>query len=182
MLGVGSAVLTRDIFAVEVESQISASSSSQILQTQLLHHINHINQNFCTQIYHCLQFSQFFSSRAHTSQIHSTKSHFLAFVSLAIMSFELPNELWLQVFEDLDYADLKRCQRVSKSFNALINAPYLDRNLFRGTVLPATAPIEFGRVNAHPALCDLVSCHFRESAAAISKLDLYCLQNLKAKI
>ena len=65
---------------------------------------------------------------------------------------DFPNEVWLEVFSNLDYFDLKRCQSVSKTFKALTTHSAFDSCLFRApSVVPASAEIDANEVELHPA-------------------------------
>lgn len=65
---------------------------------------------------------------------------------------ELPNEIWLEVLMCFDYTTLKVCERINKTFKAMIQSACLDNKLFRSrTVLHAGSPIVLVDVELHPA-------------------------------
>jgi F-box domain len=67
------------------------------------------------------------------------------------MPAEIPDELWLMVFEHLTYETLKTCESVSKTFNAFTKSPSLDPKLFRGPVQSSNIPVNPEKVELHPA-------------------------------
>lgn len=72
-------------------------------------------------------------------------------------SFELPNELWLHVFLELDYFGLKACMSVSTTFKALTSHAALDATLFRSKlIIAAGGKIDLEKVSLHPAF-DMIS-------------------------
>lgn len=71
-------------------------------------------------------------------------------------SIELPNEVWVDVMSSLNYSELKTCERVSKSFQALIlNAPALAKIVFRSRrVLGSMGDMtSTDGVKLHPVFC-----------------------------
>jgi len=64
----------------------------------------------------------------------------------------MPNEVWLNIFELLEYKELKNCTMVCRNFNILANHPSLDDNLFRGRVLADNATIPIRTLSIHPIL------------------------------
>ncbi|ORY88340.1 hypothetical protein BCR35DRAFT_301877 [Leucosporidium creatinivorum] len=70
-------------------------------------------------------------------------------------NINLPSEVWLNVLSDseLEYFDLKRVQRVSKSFDRLIKTPFFDPLLFRSQ--PPSTPPDDDETELHPILFDL---------------------------
>jgi len=72
----------------------------------------------------------------------------------------MPNEVWLNIFELLEYKALKNCTMVCRNFNILANHPSLDDNLFRGRVLADNATIPIHILSIHPILNRMsYACH-----------------------
>ncbi|ORY88331.1 hypothetical protein BCR35DRAFT_330201 [Leucosporidium creatinivorum] len=66
-------------------------------------------------------------------------------------SITLPPEIWLDILSRCSYFDLKKAQRVCKSFNELIKTPHFDSILFRAQADPSTLTPET-RPLLHPVL------------------------------
>lgn len=65
----------------------------------------------------------------------------------------LPSEVWMEIFELLDYVTLKKLARVSKYFGMLANHHCLNENLFRGTAhnMDGATAIPLRDFETHPA-------------------------------
>ncbi|GAB7354588.1 hypothetical protein MBLNU459_g5032t1 [Dothideomycetes sp. NU459] len=65
---------------------------------------------------------------------------------------ELPTEIWLEILSYLDYFSLRRCSRINKSFQSLIEFPAFDNTLFRSApVVLADGYITMDNMRIHPA-------------------------------
>lgn len=65
----------------------------------------------------------------------------------------LPNEVFLDILQHLDYYGLKKCMRVNKTFNAIIKHTAFDKVLFRSTtVIDKTGIIKDSTFATHSAL------------------------------
>jgi len=67
----------------------------------------------------------------------------------------LPYEIWLDIFERLDYFSLKKCERVCKTFQSLVACSSLDNVLFRSNSEPLLDPKDIGYPVLHPAIEEL---------------------------
>ncbi|KAG9953598.1 hypothetical protein KCU85_g892, partial [Aureobasidium melanogenum] len=66
---------------------------------------------------------------------------------------KLSNEVFLDIFQYLDYFELKKCMRVNKTFNAIIKHTAFDRVLFRSaTVINKDGIIKDATFATHPVL------------------------------
>ncbi|CAD0087056.1 unnamed protein product [Aureobasidium vineae] len=64
-----------------------------------------------------------------------------------------PNEILLEILQDFDYYDLKKCMRANKAFNAIIKHTAFDRVLFRSAnVIGKDGIIKYSTFATHPAL------------------------------
>ena len=79
----------------------------------------------------------------------------------------MPNEIWLKIFNLLEYNALKICTMVCRHFNISTNHFSLDDKLFRGHVLDADATISAQTMKIHPAF-ERMSYSARKNFDAIS--------------
>ncbi|KAK6008597.1 hypothetical protein QM012_000500 [Aureobasidium pullulans] len=65
----------------------------------------------------------------------------------------LPNEVFLDILQHLDYYGLKKCMRVNKAFNVIIKHTAFDRVLFRSaTVIGKNGIIQDSTFYTFPVL------------------------------
>jgi len=87
----------------------------------------------------------------------------------------LPVELWLEVFAYLDYFCLKRCSRVNKAFQGIIEHPALQATLFSPLARNsfAEASHDHYQLSVHPLLAALAVTGPVSSLADLGIVDHY---------
>ncbi|KAG9602551.1 hypothetical protein KCU77_g1979, partial [Aureobasidium melanogenum] len=72
---------------------------------------------------------------------------------MPVTTNKLPNEVFLDILQHLDYYEIKKCMRVNKAFNAIIKHTAFDRVLFRSaTVIGKDGIIKDSTFATHPVL------------------------------
>lgn len=90
------------------------------------------------------------------AQLKGMLTFTFAKIQLFLTNFlaDLPNDLWLDVFDKMPYNDLKTTAQVDRRFRSLIAMRSFDRILFRN-VSVATSLV---KVTIHPILFDYCAC------------------------